>query len=465
MADAATGALRTTLFISHAATEDNEFALWLSAKLLMAGYKVWVDVRKLLGGDDFWDDIECVLREEAIKQIVVFSKHSRKPGVKRELAIGAGVARKLQDDAFMIPIRVDDVGYDEASPEFIRSNILPGRPNWHYCLAPLLETLEKAKVPRTSGPDAETLRALVAAREQGRRFLVERPETLLTNWFSWTSPPARLRFYGFDGTQDQMRTWLRNCPVPHVPYLRLAASFADPAGFAMAGPFPTEITTDYDVAFEDFVSGKALGPVRRAEASNLVANLMRQHFDVLAGARGLKRFEFANGDTGWFFPEGLLPSGRMIFETPDGRKRWRTLTGRFKTLRWHMCLVAKPRIWPEPVYRVHANLVLTEDGQTALPGGKTHKRRRRLTRSWWNDIWRDRLLASMAWLAAGDTAVTLSAGNETMQIARFPITTEVPVSYYEAGPTLPDEESEEGEIILDHRLDGRDDLDESGDEL
>ena len=33
-----------------------------------------------------------------------------------------------------------------------------------------------------------------------------------------------------------------------------------------------------------------------------------------------------------------------------------------------------------------------------LPGNKTHNRRRRLTRSWWNDVWRDRLLAAVHFL-------------------------------------------------------------------
>ena len=52
--------LRETVFVTHAAPEDNEFALWLSAKLAIAGYRVWVD-RRLRGGDDFWDEIDRVL--------------------------------------------------------------------------------------------------------------------------------------------------------------------------------------------------------------------------------------------------------------------------------------------------------------------------------------------------------------------------------------------------------------------
>lgn len=455
---------RSVLFISHAAPEDNDFALWLSARLATAGYKVWVDVRKLMGGGDFWDEIERVLREDAVKQIVAFTPFSRKPGVKRELAIGAGVARRLNDDAFMIPIRVGEVPFDEAPPEFIRANILSGHPNWHDCLVPLLETLEQAGIPRASSPNSEMLKRLVEAREQGRRFAVARPETLMTNWFPITPAPSRVRFFGFEGTKEQAKAWMKDCSVALAPasYLRIVGSFADPAGFAEAGPFPLGATADYDIAFTEFVSGINLGPLAsRSDASNLTSNLLRQHFERLASAKGLKPFEFANGDVGWFFPSGLIRDDRATFVAPDGRRRWRSLSGKFKTLRWHLCIVAKPRIWPELVYRVHANLVLTEDGITPLDGAKTQKRRRRLTRSWWNHVWRDRLLAALSFLADGGDTVTFVAGNETFGVQCLPLSFEVPVSYDESGPEPLEEEGQDGEINLDPRLDERgDDLED-----
>jgi hypothetical protein len=88
--------MRSTIFITHAVPEDNDFALWLSSKLVMAGYRVWVDKQRLRGGDDFWDEIDRILRNEAVKQIVVFTEHCDKAGVKRELAIGSIVAQRAR---------------------------------------------------------------------------------------------------------------------------------------------------------------------------------------------------------------------------------------------------------------------------------------------------------------------------------------------------------------------------------
>jgi hypothetical protein len=445
--------LRTTVFVTHAAPEDNEFALWISSKLAAAGYRVWVDQRRLRGGDDFWDEIDRVLRNHAIKQVVVFTRFIGKPGVKKELAIGDIVRRRLADAKFVIPIRADDIAFDDAPPELIRTDILNAFPNWHDCLAPLFEAIEEAQVPKESQPNAEVLRSIIDAREHGRRFVVERPEAVLTNWFA-LMPPERIRYYQFDGTQDQMRAWLADCREPYISPLRLAGSFLDPAAFAMASSFALNTPTAYDVPLPDFLKGTDLGPYReRFPASNDVSNLLRQHFAAVARTRGLLPVEFANKETGWFFPDGLIENKRVSFISPDGRRIARVLSGKFKTLRWHVCLTARPRMSPTPFYRVHANVVLTRDGKTPLPGDKTHERRRRLTKSWWNDVWRDRLLAAVHFLADGASSVELRAGNDRFSFSSWPMSIDFPVSYDADDPPMPREEDDEGTIIPSPELD------------
>jgi hypothetical protein len=444
---------RTTVFVTHAAPDDNEFALWLSSKLATAGYHVWVDRRRLRGGADAWDEINTVLRNQAIKQIVVFTAHIGKPGVKKELAIGDVMRKKLGDPGFLIPIRSDDIAYADAPPEFLRAHIINAHPNWHDCLKDLFEALDAAGVPKSRSPDGDALRRIVDAREDGRRFVVQRDETALTNWFP-IRPPERIRYYRFDGVQDQLAAWIAGCRLPTVTMGRLVGSFADPATFSEASSFAQQTPTAYDIGFSDFIGGTDLGPyLDRPSATNDVVNLLRQHFDALAQSRGLLPVEFASKQTGWFFPDGLLPDNRISFDAPDGRRIRRSMSGKFKDLRWHVCLLAKPRVWPELVYRVHANVVLSVDGKAPLPGDKTHKRRLRLTKSWWNDIWRDRLLAAVHFLANGNPAIPVSVGNEGFQIATWPLCVVVAVSYDATDPPLPTEEDEQGNIIPSAALD------------
>lgn len=438
---------RRTVFVTHATPQDNDFALWLSAKLATAGYKVWVDRNRLRGGDDFWDEIDQVLREQSIKQIIVFTQHIRKPGVKKELAIGSAVGMRLKDPNFMIPIRADDVSFSDAPPEFIRGNILNAHPNWHDCLEDLLLALHEEQVPRSDSPDADVLARIIDAREDGRRFVIERPEALLTNWFPIT-PPARLRYYGFDCGQDDMKRWLRDCGVPHVPRGRLAGTFADPAAFAMSSSFDVPLQSAYDIPFDAFREGKDLGPfVDKKDASRSLVNLLRQQFDLLAKERGLLPVTFASKETGWFFPAGLIEGQKVTFQAPDGRRVSRVLSGKFGTLQWHLCFLAKPRLWPELVYRVHATIVLTKDGRTPLPGEQTHKRRRRCTKSWWNDVWRDRILTGVRFLSGGESQVTLTAGHEHFTFSAWPMESSIPVSYDAEDAPLPTEEEADGTFV------------------
>ena len=457
--------LRDTVFVTHGAPEDNEFALWLSSKLALAGYRVWVDRRRLRGGDDFWDEIDRVLRNNAVKQIVVFTQHIAKPGVKKELAIGEIMKSRLGDDKFMIPIRVGEIAFGDAPPELIRRNILNAHPNWHDCLVDLFEALAEAKVPRTADtPDAASLTAIISAREDGRRQVLQQPETALSNWFPIT-PPERIRFYRFEGPQEPMKTWLKDCRVPHVVNGRLVGSFADPAAFAESSSFDQRTPTGYDLLVTDFLQGRSAPRDQdRQGAQNDIVSLMRQHFAQLARSRGLLKVEFANKEEGWFFPDGLIDGDKITFRTESGRRILRTMSGKFRDLRWHLCLVARPRNWPAFVYRIHANVVLSKDGRMPLPGDRTHKRRRRLTRSWWNDIWRDRLLAAVRFLADGQTEITLAAGNERFSVATWPLETEIPVSYDATDSPLPREEDEEGNITPSAALDDQLDEDEPDEE-
>jgi hypothetical protein len=241
----------------------------------------------------------------------------------------------------------------------------------------------------------------------------------------------------------------------------LTGSFADRDTLLATSTFDSLITEAYDLPFENFANGSLTGPYSdRQSARNDIVNLFRQYFDVLASDRGLLPFEFANGDTGWFFPDALVPGNKVACRAPDGRRIRRSVSGRFKTLRWHLCLVAKPRIWPSLVYRLHANIVLSTDGQMPIPGEKTHSRRRRLTRSWWNDVWRDRLLAGMSHLANGSESLVISTGNESFRVSTWPLLAELPVSYEANDAPLPSEEDEDGNIVPSADLeDISDDLD------
>lgn len=445
-------AKRDVVLITHANPEDNAFSRWLGARLIAAGYKVWLDLRSLRGGHDFWDEIDHTLRTVAVKQIVVVSSHLQKQGVKKELAIGDAVARQLDDPNFMIPVRTADVRFASLPPELIRHNVINAHPNWAACLPELLETLDVGGVPRQPTTDGEFLRALVRAQEEGRLSVLDEPETLWSNWFPIEPMPDLLRLFGSKGTRDQFERWLKTSSVPHVPHSGLAATFCDPVTFQQSGAEGPTIEPRFWLTTPALLNGNDIDPfANRADARAQVVNLVRQHWDLAMARRGLRRFEFAAGRVGWFFPDGLV-GGPVKFTLPDGRKVSRVVSGKFKDRRWHLCLVAKPMLWPAPILRVHANMALSADGTTPLPGAQTQRVRMRLTKSWWNDKWRDLLLAGMNWIASGERTVNIAAGDETLGVSSLPLSMET-ASLYRATEARSSEENETGEIVLDDELD------------
>jgi len=449
---------RRTILITHANPEDNEVARWLAARLVVAGYDVWVDLRSLKGGQDFWDKIEDELRHHVIKQIVLISPHIRKPGVKKELALGDAIGRQLNDPGFMIPVRVKPVPHSEFPPELLRRNAIEAQPSWSACLPLLLETLQDAGVARSASARGDLIANIIAAQEAARQTIVPQAEKLVSNWFDLAPGRPNLRMFGSKGTPSQLGAWLETVRLPHIRHSGLVATFCDPATFATASAHGPTLIERFNLPFDSLVRGRDDTPfIDRADARRNVTNLVRQHWNLALERRGLKMFEFAAGKTGWYFPDGLI-NGSVVADLDDGLRIDRILTGKFKERRWHLCLVARTRLWPDPLIRVHANIALSEEGKV-LPGETTHGLRRRLTRSWWNDKWRDLLLAGMHWLAEGQPVLSIAAGTEAFGVSALPRRAELPVSY-RASETRPSEEDAAGEIHLSPELD-----DDEGEEL
>ncbi len=453
MADAESVAMmRKTILITHANPEDNEIARWLAARLTMAGYSVWVDVRSLKGGNDFWDVIERTLRQDAIKQIVLVSEHVRKSGVMKELALGDYIGKQLNDPDFMIPIRVGPIPFGEFPPELLRRNAFDAHPNWAAVLKPVLETLEEAGVPRSAGPATGLLREIVDAQEHGRKAVTAVPETLFSNWFELSSKRPDLWIFEPRGTIGQLDAWAVTTRVPHVRHDNRIVALCNADAMADIDGHPPSLKARACLPFNSVVDGSYTQQFgSTAEARKIVVNLLRQHWDNAMQRRGLLPVNFSGRTRGWFFPDGLI-AGSVKLTLPRSQRIDRVLSGKFKERRWHLCLVAQPKLWPHPLIRVHANVAVTTDGKTPLPGEQLHRLRLRLTRSWWNDKWRDMLLAALGWLSEGTDEFSLAVGSEKLSIHSIPIEVAFPLTFA-ADEERVSEEAADGSIELSEELD------------
>ena len=142
-------AVPQSIFISHATPVDNEIARWLTLRLMREGYSVWCDIERLRVGDDFWREIEGEIRTNAAKFVLLLSKTSiTRPGVLNELGVASKIANQ-RGKRFVLPVRVDDISFDDFPIEANRLDAADFSKSWSFGLGRLIQILTEDGVPKT----------------------------------------------------------------------------------------------------------------------------------------------------------------------------------------------------------------------------------------------------------------------------------------------------------------------------
>ena len=435
---------RNVIFVGHANPEDNTFARWLSLKLAALGYLVWSDVTKLLGGEDFWNDIEYVIRTQAVKYVYVLSRPSnRKPGTLKELRVANAIARRENLRDFVIPLRLDDLPHDEINIELGRLNAIDFA-EWAPGLKQLCEKLEVDGVPRSSSCGAGAVRTWWERAFAADAGVNAEPEIHYSNWFPLQLPSwiHRHSAIGLLATEPQ---WAFPTQWHRSGLLTFASAAEVEPGLA---PLRLNRTERLDLA--EFLSED--NPHRR-DNRNLVTALLREAWERYAVASGLQRLTMASGRAVFYFRLDALPNPNVRFLSVDGTATYRALMGYRKRQsghkrHWHFAVSARPAVHPQPMLQIRAHVLFSDDGLTLWSSPSAmHRARRSQCKNWWNDDWRDRILATMTWLARDGRCLVLplSTGQAAAVVAARPLEFLSPVSVRPLAARQPDEETDETE--------------------
>jgi hypothetical protein len=154
---------------------------------------------------------------------------------------------------------------------------------------------------------------------------------------------------------------------------------------------------------------------------------------------GLLKHQLANDKHCFSFPKDLIKDDEIHFKTAAGRSGYRTMvgyktrtraTGSWKRI-WHFAIQPIPSLAPQPMFMIRTHVLFNEEGKPLWTNStRLLKARRNQCKNWWNDTWRDRLLAALHWLAANDGAIHLEVGADApILIDAEPIGFDCPVSY------------------------------------
>ncbi len=434
---------RDTIFLSHANPEDNTFTRWLASKLYQQGYNIFCDLIDFKGGEDFWQDAEAAIRGRAVKVVFILSKSSNiKQGPLNELRVAANVARAQGLHDFIIPIRIDDIPSRDANIELARLNIISAQDDWAAGLRILLEKLADDAVPQTI--DGATPKRVPRWRDTKdlSAEIEDVPEEHVSNWFPITSAPSPLYIHDVSGLGD-LPTAAEGLPWPAKAIGRRIATFAPAEEVEDSGPGSLRITGSAEVLPAGLNPGPGPGRWEGLDIKRLTVELYRLGLEQLCAQRGLGRHEMANRAQCSFFPSGLLDGDRVTFTRSDGRTAWRKLVGhksrrapdgQRRLRHWHFGITARPLFEPIPVLALLPHVVFSDDGKHIWDNpDRLHRARRSQCKDWWNDDWRDRLLAVMAWLA-NEGAVTIPMSQTScLAVSATSVCFESPVSFHDPG--------------------------------
>ncbi len=442
---------RNLVFISHANPEDNEFTRWLASRLTSLGYLVWSDVTQLFGAEKFWRDIEDAIRNHAAKVVVVLSRVSQtKDGVLNEIHTALNVEKKNSFDRFVVPIRVDDLPSTDVISVLVQKNYIDFHRNWADGFNKLLTLLEKSNVPRAQTQSARDASRWIDQVLAGPQKVVQKPQIVLSNWLAFNALPGHLNFYRVPIPSDRIRASFESFSYPAYPYRDMIATFAsldDVNTFLPAWQVPTRA---YEIPLNAILRGEShkLEELEWPEASRMLNYLFRMAWDYAMRSKGLHPYVMANGRHAWYFADGYRDKNSTPYADLDGVARRRKLIGYSKKRKvyWHYAAAAQPFIGRAPHLVLNAHVPFSEDGKYPLSSVKRmHSLRRSFCRSWWNDRWRELLLAYMAQISDEDGHIQLTVGQEqSIQVCPRPLVFESPVSVQGIGTvTVAEDETDE----------------------
>lgn len=451
---------RKTIFISHATPGDNEITQWLGLRLMREGYSVWFDIDKLRVGNDFWKVIENQIRNEAAKFIIILSKVSvDREGVLNELAVAKKVAKQI--GGFIIPVRADDLSYDDIPIEINRLDVADFSKSWSFGINRILETLEEDAVPR-GGDKASDAADWWRTRYAADEGVFRDREEYSSNFVKLTQRPKNIYLHRL----DDLKPFEEQLFKPAFPVFKihgLFASFApakdlkesfNEADAAIGGTFTSDLN-------EFLRWGYTKPTIKKREARNAVIHLLRMSFHRQMKNRGLREYELSGKAKYYWFPEALVGARKQIrFTRPNGTagsralvgsKKLKSMTGEIIGLQgWHYGLEVVPTVEPRFGFYLRPHVVFTLNGVSYPDTGKQHTLRRRECKTWYNDRWGDMMLAAVKHIADGDSFVLQFGSDLNSELSLVPEVYVSPVRYVwekESKVTDTDEGDDRDEIM------------------
>jgi len=397
---------RKLLFISYA-YENETFAKWLARKLAFYGYGVWFDQLQILGGESWVKEVDVAIKERSFRVLGLLSKSSiakDNPRKERTLALQLGKQRKVDD--FLITLNLDGV-----QPDWTLSDIswISFRDGWADGLRRLLKKLESLSAPRIHAGNSSTAKAQLV---QGPPLLVQTPETLVTNWMPFIQVPEALWIFDTSGLNDEQQKTCRDV-WPHYSL--------DSGRVAAFSPPPPESLRAIRQTKEVY-HWPSFDSVYGVLTHNVISRLLnRSVHSWLLKAGCVLGADYST----YYLPSPFRDDSIFRFKDMDGTPSYIRVMG---TVRFYRPNTPPEEVTHHPAIRynirktdygafviqLRPGVALFDGSHNPITGRKVGPRTKKVTRAYFNDKWRKRLMAFSQLLAQAvgeDKQTTLRLGD------------------------------------------------------
>ena len=457
---------RDTIFIGHANPEDDEFTLWIYAKLKNEGYNVECDLTCLTGGeDDYWKVLQEILDNRALKYLLVLSKDTfSKQGVIDEWEQAKATAKRTGIADFIMILKIDDVPFNVRIGVNVKNHFRFDS-SWAKALKNLLIKLDRDKVPRQKGSPL-SIDDWLKNRHSTLSGVYKNSERYYSNWLPIGDMPKQ--FYAYEYSNDtQAAAILEEIDdYPIVRHDKYLITFLDNLPI-----FST--SNQFDIRYLDRIAITRGSVFERDDSKDFPIYDDRRRFFVrlldnaleknLTG-RGLRIHEMSQKKKCFHYGLDQLENNKVRFNY-EGKSTWKLLVGDyFESSKWHYGISFHTLLYPHLCYSLKAHIVFSDDGQTIWNSKKKlHQARRTKGKNFFNEDWRMLMLAFLHSLAkeGEDMDVPLTE-QATLRLPTSTLLFESGLGY--------DEPKEHGRLVpLDYFEDGEeepdeDDIDEEDDD-
>jgi len=383
--------LRKLLFISYA-YEDQVFAKWLARKLAFYGYGVWIDQIEILGGESWVKEVDVAIKDRSFRVLGLLSKASiakDNPRKERTLALQLGKQRKTED--FLITLNLDG-----SQPDWTLSDIswISFRQSWADGLRRLLKKLESLDAPRIHAGNSAIAKA---ALERGASLLVHKPEPLTTNLLPFIQVPEVLHVFDTSELDKEQEKTSRDL-WPHYGL--------EPGRAAAFSPPPSEFSKVVKQTKEAF-HWPSFGLIHDTSTHNIISRLLnRSVHSWLIRAGCILAADYS----GYYLPAPFRGESIFRFKDVDDKQSYIRVAGSIRLYRPNS---APEEVIHHPAIRyvirksdlgcfviqLRPGLALFDGAHKPITGRKVGPRTKKVTRAYFNEKWRKRLMAFSQLLA------------------------------------------------------------------